>query len=927
MNMTSGILPQSWLALSVANYGGATADPMPQLAPTAAWDGTETSGFASLPSDPTRATAKPACRLITPPRQWFTDRVLVGVQAWANNSGTLLNCGLQKVIFHFEGGETEVTAPSLRSFVDANGRAVAYFGWWVELAKPASGQTGFANLYVESVPLDQTMQSRVIGPYLFAPQNQAHDIDLEVAASLPEISGARYQSPGLALEYLHGQSFENPRIQITEAGLYEMLETGGANNTGMKGRVLIEATIPGVSIGRETYTDDASAIVQHNGFPIHFKGENLTIDLQHVQKLNGALGGYNDGIHWLDGVNLTSTSPQGRFESQRGGVIDRSGLRVDGFPWFTEVNISRIAASLGKVSLARGCVVDNVSYDIASDSLCCVHNVISDQSDVWWSTDHEALSVTYTGSEATATFERSGGADANGATFTAAWGANTATFEVGQSEAYYLGATGDGYTVQDVVNWLNTLPDWTAVLTPPSDQSVYTSIADQRASRVSTALNSSDSFGAQNVKDTVLQLWLGYDRHGDFYQHGVGDEENVIIAFNRVEGEVQSIFIGPIARNSPPEDPISKDMIFVANVFDVSDIELDYYDGDVVASQIGKSNVETSHIVMAHNTWINQGLRIRSDSSGFDMLGYGLIANNVLRSLQFNGAEDADATIADNHLYGTAPGPNLATRTSNGGSLSSLFVDESTGDFQPAGELLLNGSAPIIPIDVEGDAFSEPFAARGAIAAEASEFVNPGNGSGSAMPEADLISLLNTAGLGSYFDCRNASVYPINDLTNNAGSFDQTFPNYRPALTGNGLVYDGTNDRVVFDRGAQTNWAVVIGLTHNNGDTGGTIISGSSGNAVFVQYLQGNVSAHSGLVRVDGSTAGTRGQLFDLINGAGLVALELESADFTGHSYIQIGRGSSTGDMTVRKVAFLPVTALGSDFAEALALARDAVVT
>ncbi|MEP5508761.1 MAG: hypothetical protein ABJP70_04785 [Erythrobacter sp.] len=902
-------------------------NPPPRVTPTAAWDGTEASGFAAIPSDPVRSTAKPACRLITPPRQWFSDNILVGVQAWANNQGSLLNCGLEKVIFHFEGASTEVTAPSFESFADANGKIVTYFGWWVNLTAPANGQTGFGNLYVEAVPADTSVQSRVIGPYLYAPQDQAHDIELEVAASQPEIAGQRYQNPGLALAYLQSQSPVNPRIQITEAGLYEMLETGGANNLDMPGRVLIEATVPGVSIGRTGYTDDANAWIQNNGFPLHFRGSNLTIDLQHVRRLNGDLGAYDDGIHWLDGCNLTSTSPQGRFEHFRGGVIDLSGQRVVGLPWFTEVNISGIAASLGKVSLARGCVVDDISYDIASDSICCVHNTITNHDDTFWLLDHEALSVTYTGAEATATFERDGSVDTNGGMFTAKWGANTATFEYGQSEDYFLGNLGDGYSIQDLVDWVNTLTDWTAVLTPPSNQTYYTSLADQRAGQVSTAGEAGKSFAAENVKDTVLQLWYAHDRHSDFYQHSVGIQENIIMAFNRVQAMMQSIFVGPVPRNSPAEDPIANDMVFVGNVFDVNGTPLTFYDPSVQASQIGKTDVETSHIVMAHNTWINQGLRIRSDSSGFDMLGYGLIANNVLRSLDFNGAEDADATITNNHLYGTSPGPILSTGTSNGGALANLFVDEPGDNFTPAGELLTNGSAPVAPFDVDGNAFPTPFAARGAIAAAATEFVDPGNGSGSMTPESDLLALLNTAGAGSYFDCRNAAAYPIPDVTNNAGSFNQTNANFQPAFSADGLVYDANNDRVQFDRGTEDNWAVIIGMTHNNGDTSGVIISGSTSNAVFVQYLDGNVSGHSGLVRVNGATAGNRGQLFTLLNGAGLVAVELEGADFSGHTHIQIGRGSSTGDMTVRKVAFLPVATLGANFSQALLLARDAVVS
>ena len=676
----------------------------PLLAPSEAWDGTESSGFATIPIDPERVTAKPACRLLTPPRQWFTDTLLVGVDAWANNNGSLLNCGMERVIFEFEGSTVELTEPSFQSFPDANGRVVTYFGWWVLLRKPP-GMAGHGNLYVEAVPADSTMQSRVIGPHLFSPQESQHDVSVEVAASLPEIVGSRFQTIDAASNWLKTQAPENPRIRITEGGKYEMLTTGGASFTDMPGRLLIEGTVPGVSIGRTDYTSDADAKIKHGAFPIHFRGENLTIDLRYVTEVDGGLGIYGDGMHWLDGCNLTSTSPEGRFEHLRGGKIDYFGWRVDGTPWFTEVNISNIAGALGQVNLARGCTLDAISYDIASDSFCVVDCTITDHSNSWWSTDHKALMVTYTGTEATATLERSGGADANGATFTASWGANVATFVVGQNQDYYLGTQGDGYSVQDVVDWLNTLPGWSANLSIPDDQSVYTDLRDQRASRVSTAGRASRFFSAENVKDTELQLYIGYHRHGDFFQHGTGVLENVIVRGNRVDGEMQSVFIGPINDGRP------RDVFVLANVFNVSTAVHDYYDSDTALSQIGKKDVWTSHVVLAHNSWINQGLLIRTDSQNMDMLGYDLIANNVLREIRFAGPEDQDAVIANNHIYGPEPAPLLATGTSYGGSAADLFADALNGDFAPAGELLASTRPPVLPFDLEGSAFGDPTAA------------------------------------------------------------------------------------------------------------------------------------------------------------------------------------------------------------------------
>ena len=51
------------------------------------------SGFASLPSDPVRITAKPAARLLIPPGQYFTRKLNVGVAAAANDGGTRAEAG------------------------------------------------------------------------------------------------------------------------------------------------------------------------------------------------------------------------------------------------------------------------------------------------------------------------------------------------------------------------------------------------------------------------------------------------------------------------------------------------------------------------------------------------------------------------------------------------------------------------------------------------------------------------------------------------------------------------------------------------------------------------------------------------------------------------------------------------------------------
>ena len=61
------------------------------IAPSAGWNGTAGSGFSTVPADPARTTAKPVLRLIVPPFQWYTNELVVGVYAAANNGGSLFD--------------------------------------------------------------------------------------------------------------------------------------------------------------------------------------------------------------------------------------------------------------------------------------------------------------------------------------------------------------------------------------------------------------------------------------------------------------------------------------------------------------------------------------------------------------------------------------------------------------------------------------------------------------------------------------------------------------------------------------------------------------------------------------------------------------------------------------------------------------------
>ncbi|MDJ0641431.1 MAG: hypothetical protein QNJ15_01310 [Erythrobacter sp.] len=912
----------SWLGLGVvSNLSTALLQSVsangtpPLLAPSASWTGIEGSGFSAIPVDPVRLTAKPALRLITPPKQHFTDTLDVGVFAAANDGGSLLDSlGLAGVTFHLEGNNVTLERPSLHSFVDVNGSLQTYFGWWVRLRKPPQ-ESGYAHLYIEATPRDATMQSRVIGPYLFAPQNELFDGQLSVAPTAPEVEGASYQSVVAAIEHAKAQSWENYLLTLAEPGKYDIGEST-PTRWDQKGWCNISAGVPGCSIGKQGYSNDAEAKIIPARSPIRLMGSDLTLDFRHVVEIDSF-----DGNFWCDGISITSSDPRGRYETLRGGPPDQFGWRIDGNPYFTECEISELSGVCGQARLVRGCVLTNMTYDVFGDVTCAVFNRLTNHRGGYWYTDHPCVEISYSGAEGSATIQRDGSADAGIATWTASWGTSIATFECGNREEYYLRTSGDGYTFQDLVDWVNgdlaaLDGGWSATLTD-------TEFADIRCCAGSLPGAKGAGFGPQDVASEPLTIAAMFDRHGDFYQHATGTLENAIIAFNSgVDVQAQLIFISPTEIGG---DAAERDLMILGNAFYLRPGLDGYYDPEANSSQFGRTNLTASHVVIAHNTHANQRWLIRSDNPGFTTDPYCLFTNNVASAVVYAGPTLPNLTIDALHLHGSATKPSGATRVAFGGDETSLFVDPAAGDFTPAGALMSSGFAPTLPFDAFNGEFPE-IAAPGAIAASATGFVDSGVGSGSGDPEADLIALLTAAGgQSSFHDYVNANDAPPWTSQDSANSNDHTqaINSRKPGIDAGGATFDGNND-FVFQAITGGSFTVAMAVTVNDPADPGVFVSDDA-NTTYVQYQAGSGVAHLATVRVGGEVRSTRGEVHNAVDGAGEVVILMEGLDLAGRNQLRIGRGSGAMNATVRRVAVIEENAFPNTLQEVRQLAAEAV--
>lgn len=893
-----GLISGSWAPLT--NMAEIYVPPPESIEPAAAWTGTADSGFAAIPVDPVRTTAKPAVRLLVPPYQYFTDTLDVGVIAMANDGGTLINnFGIASVRFMFEGSEAVITQPTFHTIQTQRGPFV-YYGWWVRLRKPA-GKAGQANLYIEATARDATMQKRVIGPYLFSPAEQEFTHSVTVAPSQPTVAGVNYPTLDAAATYVNQLGSANPLITIAEPGLYELTVgsgvTGISLRTGLPGRLNITASTPDVTIGRAAYVNDGTANINDARYKLRFFGTNLTLDYRYVLTINGSSADEGQGA-WLDGVNMVSSAPLGNSELWRGTVKPNGLGSVRGAAWFTEVKVTELTNFGNTANLIRGCELDRVAGDIFSNSKCCIGNRVRIHSGRPQSDQIDAFTIRYTGTAATATLTRTGGQGASGG---GVWivniGGTQYTFDTGTvegNEAYYLRTAGDGYWFSDLVTWLNTLPGITAVLLLDESNPL------QKRTAASGSLPglASGGFADADIKTATLTVISHFNKHSDFYQHTAGVLENVIIAFNQADAvEAQGLFFSP-SGNAGAGAGKELDFFAVGNAIGINTEVTPTFNPAGGYSQIGRGapyGMVASHLVIAHNTLPNQGMWIRTNgiTYGSTADAYSMIKNNVVRTLFYDAEGPLPGLTIDGlRIHTGNPKPAAATNVLVGGDETSLFVNFEAKDFRPAGQLAASGFRPVIPHDMDRKPFPE-FAALGAFALAAPEYVPPPP---SADPLADLLAAMNAAGgQSSIHRLRDATVtggvLRSEDMTGNNNDLTQSTAASQPAIGPAGATFDSGDVLIQTITGGT--FTVVLGFTKADASTAATVLC-DQGSANVVQYAQGTTSAPGGTVSIDGQPVQSRNALYLALHQTGKKVIECQGCNFIGDTQIRLGRGAGT---------------------------------
>ncbi len=793
----------SWLGLgfvaSEATIGPVAVVPAPvitQIAPSQEWNGTAASGFASLPVDPARTTAKPALRLITPPNQHFTSSIDVIAVAAANNGGTLgADWGIEAVEFLYEGTTGRVDAPSWHSIFTERGFRL-YFGWRARLTRPTTQTRGAAHLYIRAIARDGTMQARVMGPYNFSPSNTVHDLSLEIAPSKPVIAGVRYNSLHAAAAHARSKNAQNPLFTAMEAGIYNCDgPTISPSAYNITGRYTFRAAsdVPGVIFGKSAdYVfngDDNSRKLNAQQTWWHIAGSNLVCDWKNVTSL-GAPVLATAPWHWMDGVTITSSDPRGKNELQRGRSPQRTSQLVEGEAWMTEVSVRKMSTPFARCGLVRGCTGIDIAQDVYSNSLCVINSETSQHDQTFFNGDTPAFTVQYSGPESIATLSRSGGnMGTNGGLWTAIIGASSYTFDTGTGGIDYFnnapgggykGASGlGGYSVGDVIDWLNALPGVSAVVAPGFERDERVACASSLAGLKGQGFGGgSNQNNSADITAPATIVW-NVNTHGDWYQHAAGRLENVIFAFNRGwDLHTQPVFLSPILSNGVAS---TRDVFFIGNSHANDEEIKEDFDYSGSTSSI-KRPQELGHVVFAHNIFANSGMLVNTSQMVDE--GYSLLTNCSYE--RFGWQDDvplAGFTVQNTGIHSFAVVPPGVTNVFQLGDKATLYPDRLMGDFTPSALARTLGFAPAIASDKNRIDFPA-LAAVGAFAAEAeTQYVPPVPGDNLG-PQGDALVAL----LGSRV---NSGMWFHEDAKLTNGEFD--WPN---ATGGLGAFYQGTTNRI-----------------------------------------------------------------------------------------------------------------------------------
>lgn len=506
-----------------------TAAPgMPSIVPSGGWTGVAGSGFGgsyeAVPFDPLRVIAKPMLLPLQWQYQCSASDFVIGFTADAANGVSA--DGIASVEIYLEG--TKVTAPfQAYTYADVNGTSRTKYGYFAKIdhATAIAIANGECRYYAKATANDGTMQTRVFGPCLHTIKATQFDAELTIDKSLPT-SGTRFQTIKECLDYVvantnAGALIKRPRAKFMSSGDHPWMQCSVGRNSANVAMVFECNTGVSVSITAPDfystvhYSPDQLLRTSFDG--VWFRGSGVVFD---VDKFKGVYQEDNSNWCWIwDGCTITKS----------GTGVASSGSGYNGLQYGEGVGLwyrtskPNTATNFEKNMWAAHNIVDcpegfysfngivcntinGLSSDAFQNSRLIHGNICRNMTSTALRAEVNSLRVTYAGTSATATIEKSGyGQDLilkeNG----------TPKLNVQTTPADPSNLVHTWVTNQNVVDAINAYGNgWSATLDSNVRGASHLALPGTPANIKVIA--------ATNAKSVTVQLMAAFDVHDDAWQ-------------------------------------------------------------------------------------------------------------------------------------------------------------------------------------------------------------------------------------------------------------------------------------------------------------------------------------------------------------------------------------------------------------------------
>lgn len=640
-----------------------------KLSPSPDWDGTATSGFdgsyGATPSDPARTTAKPAAKVLEPAYQRFTDTLTIGLIAFAIDNGSLIN-GINYVRAHCEGNTVDIFEMSFRTLTREDGSTYECLGYWVDLARNSAIE-GYANVWYEIVATDATMQKRVLGPFVYGLFDTEHDWSATVGAV-----GADYDDIRTALNAARSAAAAAPLIELIDSTDYDVGDVNPLSYT-----PTLATTIAAADGVKPRIVRPVDNVGEWRPRHLRMWIIGVEFDLSTISQLRGE-------------TNSIFFTKRCRFARPGGRALFFSGLTgpsyfTDNAPFQME-NYYFGAYQIGNSSeLMRGNTALELYGDFADRVQCAVHNIVDDLQDNNLAGTRDALTITYGGAGTAYVSGTNGGSGADTFRDFEFWvdtgGGQVSVGSFAAWESWVHKDDGDNlYSMQDLVDYINTLPDWGATLLDGNLKAYYAT------DPTNVGGFSGNDFPTPIAIGAGLTLIASIGLHQDGLAHYPGSSNNVVLFANRITtGEGQLHYLA--GSNNDATDFYSTGNLF------------EQIAGSNLVSNMDQFSSAASNVVILHNTWSRQVVEYDISASSDP---YNTFSNNVADMIR---GDAGVATGDNNHVQSDGSGSPATgfTNTVTAGTRATLYVDADNFDFTAAGELASNPKTSIARYDQAGE--------------------------------------------------------------------------------------------------------------------------------------------------------------------------------------------------------------------------------